>query len=311
MTSKRRIFHPRPFPVLRLIVGFALVWAGLWFVTSLWLQRRFDAWLVAERAHGYEITFDDRQARGSPLAVTLKLRNFRWKKKGEASLHTGLAVVTLHPWNWKAYDIALARGVDMIFPLTRPNELLSLKTDHAAVRLSSPLLPPGTHGKTGFELTAAANNLTVRTDKPLPFGDTVQKAALAFRIMGTVPDWSSKDSVTTWNETGGVVECDTIALDWGPLHMAMKGTLGLNTKMQPEGAFAGTIGNRATVVQALTDKKWISKSEAGLLNATLNQLPATGKSGNPGDETIPLTLQGGGLFFGPVLILTLPPLSWN
>jgi hypothetical protein len=128
--------------------------------------------------------------------------------------------------------------------------------------------------------------------------------------MGALPDFTKRDSVVAWNAASGVIEIDRFRLNWGPLNLAMTGTLALNNDLQPEGAFSGRIGNRENVVKAMASAKWITKNDAALLNNALNQLPKSSGANDKDGETMPLAVQSGGLFLGPVRVVTLPKISW-
>ncbi|MDD5585437.1 MAG: DUF2125 domain-containing protein [Alphaproteobacteria bacterium] len=311
MSSKRRIFSRRRFPLPSLLLGLAVVLGGLWFVTSAHFHKQIDAWIAAERASGNQISYDDSRKGGSPIAVTQSFRNLRWQNGKGASLHANNVTVSMRPWNWLAFDITMQHGADAMLPLPDARQPLAMHSDNVSLHVAAPFVAPKNHKDVGLSLSGKAEGLAVKTGKPLPFGDTIASAEIALRVMGSPPGFGNKDSVAAWNADSGVIEVDAFNLNWGPLDLAMNGTLALNNALQPEGAFSGQIGDREAVVKALADAKWIAKNEAGLLNATLNLLPkSSGPNGKSG-ETLPLAIQSGGLFLGPVRVLTLPPMTWK
>jgi hypothetical protein len=311
MPSKRRIFHRRHFPLPALLIGFAILWGGLWFITSTRFHKQIDEWIAKERAAGQQISYDESISGGSPIAVTRNFRNLRWQNSKGASLHANDMIVTMRPWNWLALEARLIHGAEAELPLPEAKDTLALRSDNISVRVAAPLTTPKGHRDVGQSLSINAKGIGVRTGKPLPFGGTIETASIALRVMGAPPDFSKRDSVAAWNNASGVVEIDAFHLNWGALDLAMKGTLALNNALQPEGAFSGQIGHRENVVKAMANVKWITKNDAVLLNNALNQLPKSSAANGKGDETMPLAVQSGGLFLGPVRVMTLPKISWQ
>ena len=317
MPPRRRPPPPRRFPVVKILLGVFVVWGGLWLVTSIRFQKQIEGWLAAERAAGYEFSFDENRSSGSPFAVTRGFRNLNWKNGKSTSFHANVLTLTTRPWDWRAFEAAFHHGAELTTTLPGSKDPLTFQGEQGSVDFFLPLLAPIDHTETGLSLSGQAERLLIKTPKPQPFGDTIGRADVALHVMGPLPDFTKKDSVIAWNADSGVIEVDAFNLDWGVLKLSVKGTLALDTALQPEGAFSGQIGNREAVVKALVDKNWIKKNEAGLLNATLNQLPKSagaekknGSSDTPG-ETIPLSVQSGGLFLGPVRVITIPALIWK
>ena len=127
--------------------------------------------------------------------------------------------------------------------------------------------------------------------------------------MGPIPDVRKRDSVDAWNKDSGIVEFDDFSASWGVLDLTSKGTLGFDDDLQPEGAFAGTIADPAKAIHALIDQHFIAMHDKDMLASVLNLFSKPSAHESKGTE-LPITIQLGGLFLGPVRIFVFPSIDW-
>jgi hypothetical protein len=160
-------------------------------------------------------------------------------------------------------------------------------------------------------ITGSADNLSLSPGLDAPFGPLAAKVDASLRIMGPVPDPRRRESVAAWNADSGVIEFDSFFLQWGPLVFSSKGTLGLDDDLQPEGVFSGQIGNHEQVLKTLMDANYIPKHDAPMLNSALNLFSKRSKLGGKPSIDVPITVQLGGLFLGPVHIFEFPGIAWE
>ena len=129
--------------------------------------------------------------------------------------------------------------------------------------------------------------------------------------MGPVPDPRVKSSVAAWNTGGGIAEFDSFFLQWGALIFGAKGTLGLDDDLQPEGVFSSQIGNHEEVLKTLMAADYIPKRDAPMLNSALNLFSKKSSIGGKSGIEVPITVQLGGLFLGPVRVFEFPEIEWE
>jgi hypothetical protein len=93
--------------------------------------------------------------------------------------------------------------------------------------------------------------------------------------------------------------------------MIAKGTVGFDDDLQPEGAFASTIGNQDKILEILTKAGFIAAGQQEMLSSAMRLFakpsPIHGESG----VDVPLAVQLGGFFLGPVKIFAFPPIEWE
>ncbi len=180
-----------------------------------------------------------------------------------------------------------------------------------ALSVERPKEPPKDHTGVGLSVAGKANAITIPDDTPSPFGNKLPKLEANLRVMGPMPDFRKKESLAAWNNAFGVVEFDKLNIAWGPLILSSKGTLGFDDDLQPEGAFSGEIGNHQEVLKALLDHGYIEQRQAGMLDSALSLFAKPTKLGEDTGIEVPITVQLGGMYLGPVRVFVFPDLDWS
>ena len=113
-----------------------------------------------------------------------------------------------------------------------------------------------------------------------------------------------------WRDSGGTLEVKRFALDHGPLALDGDGTLALDGRMRPIGAFALRVKGFEEALDRLAGAGVIKPHPAALAKTVMKALAR--KQGIPGAKElkVPLSLQDGRLYVGPVPLAKLPPIRW-
>ncbi len=351
MSEKHRFRRPpRTWSVITMffVLGLAAFYGGFWFVMAEMVTRQFDDWVAEERTDGHTLAFEEENAQDTPFAIKRHLRNVKWSNGKSAAVQIDDIRLSVRPWCWRSVEATFENGAGITtlpplasLPLTfqadrgagsftwnkaglwtRAQQSVSgLKIGQAgATLLSASTLhmtaeraktPPKDYKETGIAFSADANGIKVKTEKALPFGDTLSHVDVTLRVMGNAPDFRSKKSVAAWNANSGIIEIDSLRLDWSPLNIILKGTLAPTTALQPEGAFTVTLPHREAVIRALITNKWFSDKEIDKLRSELALIPKTDATDPASNDNVPISLQGGGMFIGMSRIVTIPPLVWQ
>jgi hypothetical protein len=270
-----------------------VAWTGLWFETSNQFHEHLDAWIAAERVKGHDISFDDTHQGGSPFSVTKTYTNVRWKDGKGTNVRSDEVTLIERPWCWRSleavlHNAALARNASDVMT----SETLDITILH-------PATPPKDHTETGLSLETEAKNISISAEHPLPFSDIIAHLKAKMRVMGLPPDIMEKASVASWNDESGVIEIDSLNLDWNPLALKAKGTLALDNDLSLEGAFSAAFGKRESVAKELVNKGWVALNDMDVLTTVLKI------------EKVSISFQEGMMFLGPVRIASFPPLTWH
>jgi hypothetical protein len=187
--------------------------------------------------------------------------------------------------------------------------LRTIQAERAGWKAERPATPPPDTTQPGMTLDFTAHDMVMPPDPPTPFGPKIGGASIALKIMGPLPDFPDSEAVRRWNEKG-VVELEEMNLLWGPLALSAKGALALDDDLQPEGALMGKIGGLAQCVESLTSGGWLNEKQITMVGMMVSVF--TKSSGNKGlsSAELPITVQLGGLFLGPVRIFSFPHITW-
>jgi len=345
---KPAFFSPRSLFVATLTVIVTLTILGwvFWSLAAAQYRRVIDGWIDEGRSAGYEITYDDRLIFGFPRRITMRLINLRWRRNDGIDFHTDAMDIAAMPWDWSNFDAKFKDHASVAAPMDSEGHALLLSSSsgrahvvldangvwHAAklslndskiglapdylfqagklsAEVTRPDMPPKDHTEVGLTIAGEAETIDIPPAMPSPFGDKATKLSARMRVMGAVPDVRRRSAVDAWNKDSGIVEFDDFSVSWGVLDFVSKGTLGFDDDLQPEGAFAGTLANPEKTMRTLMDRGFIVMHDADMLAAAMAQFAKPSARGAKGME-LPITIQLGGLFFGPIRIFTFPEIEW-
>lgn len=332
---------------LVLIAG--MMWSCFWGIASLHYVGLIDQWIAEGRSEGYDIRYDNRQLFGYPFKVALRFENLHWKNKDGISFKTGTIDISALPWQRYQYNTSFKHDVRIETPLPDSDQvmILSCQSGNASVTItpegkwleselrleeaefgrtpnfvakarqmnlaiSRPIPPPNDHHISGLTVAADIDELKVPAAIPSPFGDLVNKFAITAKVMGAMPDFRNPYAVKKWNDLSGIVEFERLHLISGVLDLDINGTIAFDDDLQPEGAFAGRLTEPKPVFKTLMDRGFIAQRQSSLLDTALRLFakPSHDRTDHPEAIDLPISVQLGTLYFGPVRILSFPPIEW-
>jgi Uncharacterized protein conserved in bacteria (DUF2125) len=324
------------------------MWWVVWTIGAVQYRHFIDNWIETHRSLGYQVTYDNRETEGFPSTITLHFGNFVLTNPDGVKVHANDVLLSAFPWHWRNFEAKLKHGFELTIPFTNDKTLListdAIARNHTELRengdwkfvnleltdakalwgekpffgasefriaLDRPDSEPKDHTQPGLMITGSADRLSLPPGLDGPFGPQAAKIDVSLRVMGPVPDPRLKESVAAWNGSGGVVEFESFYLQWGPLVFAAKGALGLDDDDQPEGVFASQIGNHQEVLKTLLAANDIPKHDAGMLDSALNLFAKHSILGGKPSIDVPISVQLGGLFLGPVRVFEFPEIVWE
>ncbi len=317
-----------------------------WFYAGMRTASIVDEWIAAGRADGYDISYGSRELFGFPHNVVLRLGDVKWRNangivfhaddmdiaanlrhrekfrasfKGhvEASApldeeHTlrlaggsGIARVTLRPDGvWRKADLELS-GAEVGLA---PEYLFHIGTLKASAE--RPVTPPIDQHEAGLQLSGEANDVDIPSMMPASFGPHMKKLSVGMRVMGSIPDIRRRESVEAWNKSNGNVTFDSLALDWGQLQVSARGTLGFDDDLQPEGVFSSIIHNPQQTFKTLIDSNVIPQRQAEIMKSAMDILGRPQNKSDPEGLELPISVQLGGVFLGPIRMFAFSMIDW-
>ncbi|MSP42993.1 MAG: DUF2125 domain-containing protein [Alphaproteobacteria bacterium] len=167
--------------------------------------------------------------------------------------------------------------------------------------------PQGLHNPALFDISLKLENMDYPGFAGSALGPHLSHMAATASIEGTWPAEKGAAGVRQWRDAGGVAQIRAMELDWGPLKLKAAGTLALDDKDRMIGSLTSKLAVYEGLIKGLQDAGQLKKDEAGAARIGLGII-AIASGGKDGELSLPLVLQDGEMFVGPLRIAKLKPL---
>lgn len=163
---------------------------------------------------------------------------------------------------------------------------------------------------TSLTVIATAEGLVLPASVKPVLGPRVAVASFSGRIQGAMPSEPVTDALAEWRDKGGTAELDRLTVEWGPLQLAGNGTLALDRELQPLVALSTTIRGFDETVDQLKAGGFIRSKDARTAKLVLALMAKPQPNGALPAIEMPLTIQDGELYMGPLALAQVPPITW-
>ena len=160
-------------------------------------------------------------------------------------------------------------------------------------------------------LSGETRGVALPEGTPSPLGRRVERlafdAALIGIAPGVTPGGDPAAALALWRDSGGLLEVQDVTLAWGPLDATASGTATLDQQLRPQGAFTAKIRGLPEVLEALAGQGLIKPGVAFALQLTAMTLATRDGADERPVVELPITLQEGLFYLGPVALFRLAP----
>lgn len=329
-----------------ILAAVALVLAGAavaayWFWSAERLGQRIALWTEQQRKQGYEITYGGPTITGFPLRLEARFdqpviaspKGWRWHGPGitgQAALWDPFTITVdfsgrhrIDRGGPKGEVRVTAEQASGVVHLRKDGQIDHASAETGALAVEPPKgrfsvgrstwrlgpLTPRT-GERPQQLLFAGEieSLDLPRKKAGPLGPRVQRLAVGGVLIGEIPQGSERQMLKQWRDAGGVLELGRVELDWGPLGLDGKGTIGLDQKFRPLGAFTARLRGLMKTLDLLIAAGFLETGQA--IPAKIALLALGGKKDENGERVIvlPVTLQDGQLYLGPAPLMRISPI---
>lgn len=322
------------------LAGLAIAYGAIWYSLAQEAEDRIRRLLASAKAAGIEAEVRDLQTGGFPYRIELAAEDFTLRRRRSAlpwSVRLPALDIFTHPWT-PAHYVAGARDARFALgtvELASPQAEASWRRTDAAAYLDADLGPASLQIPGGAPVRAGRAELHVRLPRgggaenagllaeeradlafdarDVALGDyarlapapVMEKAALRLQVRGAAPLPMTAASLAAWRDAGGTLEVADLSADWGPAALQAEGSLSLDEDLRPLGALTVTMRRPGLIVRWLKAHGLIDARTAGLLSETVASMQAALGPGEP--VTLPLTLQDGQAYLGPLPIAQVGP----
>jgi len=167
------------------------------------------------------------------------------------------------------------------------------------------------HQSATFELAVSGKAINLPAQLTPPLGRYIATLELQASLMGVFPEGDTTEAARAWRDDGGTIEVHRLHLEWGPLTIEAGGTLALDAALQPIAGLSAIVRGYAETIDALVAHGVVQHDDGETAKQVLSLLAKAPKGGGPPELTVPLTLQNGWIYVGPVALARVAQVSWN
>ena len=193
-------------------------------------------------------------------------------------------------------------------PLNRP--LTGVARLDARLAVSKTDVPNGSFGEQAFvRFSGSADDFRVAITLG-PFANLVRTARFDADLVGPIQAGRIPEALDAWRRGGGTVEVKRLFLDWPPLIVDADGTLALDNRLQPIGAFSTRITGLKEILATMHSRGIIDSVQASSAQIILGLMANTAQDGEP-ELSVPVSIQNQHLSIGPLDLIPVPELRWK
>ena len=329
------------------ILALQLGYAGYRGYVAQQLGRNVNNWILARTAEGYSINADFARESGNWLTVSQSLDSIiiaaprdDWDLKVDS---LSINVDTTNPFRVTfvpaptlelRYTVAddeyrmtgaIRRG-SLGFTYGTDGQARSIFIQDFSGKLSGPIdldigllqadaqIDPAASAAEGgksLDLIVALHDLSISEPANLPLGNSISRIDLAAAVEGTLQPGRPSESLAAWRNAGGVLQIQRFAANWGPLAVTAEGTLALDGQMQPLFAGTATVRGYSEAIDALVQARMMDPGGATGAKIALAAMAKPADDGGPPAAKLPITIQDGFLFVGPLRLAQMPRIVWQ
>jgi hypothetical protein len=331
---------------IALLVGIpvlvAVAYSVFWFVVAGRAEGWIADWAAAEPDKPWHGSFEGVEVSGFPFAMVVRVASPEvvWHDGVQEAIWSGAWLVARYrPWNPNRIDFELPDNQTVDVDTPNWSGLVAIQTSQSfghiemadgkarrvttesrdlvatAEQLAAPVtadrlvvtaeaVPAGDN----HDLFVEVENLGFPAQLPAPFTGLVPFAAASLSLNGDVPSGGPvRDRLALWRDAGGTLDVLSLKVDWPPLAIEADGTVALDEAFRPMGAFSSEISGYGELLDALVELGTVSRGEASVAGTVLDVMARRDEATGERRLKVPVTIQNGTLFIGPVPLMPVPP----
>lgn len=338
----------RYFILAGLIAGALLGYYVLWSHLIDQVAAEADGWVETQKRQGRDAGYESRRLWGFPYRLSVTFTRPRWQDpQHPLGLKLEAAEVTAHLQLWDMHHVIFELGPQQSvtwradaaserrLAMTSENGRASLVLDGAGnwLRIAADFTRPALAGtalpdgplsaaklllharRTGnvppsTDIALQAEAVTLPAGMGGPLGNQIAQFKLIGNARGTTFGRTPEELLASWRDGGGVIDLQTIAVQWGALKLDGDGTVSLDKQFRPLGAMSGELRGMEAAVDALVAAGRMRGQDAALAKTAAVAL-AKRDAKNVAYIPAQFTVQDGRLFLGPVGLISLPSILPN
>ncbi len=160
-------------------------------------------------------------------------------------------------------------------------------------------------------LNLKVRDITLPAQAQSPFGSNVKNIEAHLEWIGGAPPGNlTAPELTQWANRGGAVEVRSLRIIHGTLGLDGDGTMALDGRLQPVGAFSARVTGYDSALNQLIQAGLVRSSDGNIAKMILGALGKVPAGGGPKQIDVPISVQDQRLSVGPIPLMRVPAILW-
>lgn len=160
-------------------------------------------------------------------------------------------------------------------------------------------------------LNLNARDITLPAKAQSPFGSSVKNIEARLELIGGAPPGNlTASELTQWAKSGGAVEVRSLRVIHGTLGLDGDGTMALDGRLQPIGAFSARVTGYDAALDQLIQVGLVKSNDGNIAKMILGALGKVPAGGGPKQIEVPISVQDQRLSVGPIPLMRVPAILW-
>jgi len=185
-----------------------------------------------------------------------------------------------------------------------------VRADRLTSQIDAGFLAPFSSPETAprAAVKVAANRIVLPEGARTLLGSVIQEISANTEVVGSMPSGPVKPSLAAWRDSQGFLDVQNTRVFWGDLKAEANGELRLDGAFRPAGQLMVRFAGLARLLDRIAQAGLLEPQAAATLKVALALMPQRRLTDGQQAVELPVTLEAGQLFLGPVPILRLRPL---
>lgn len=140
-----------------------------------------------------------------------------------------------------------------------------------------------------------------------PLGRDVSQLAFHATLNEGIPGAPLREALEQWRKNGGSIDLSWATLDWGPLSAEAGGTIAIDREMRPVLKLKTEFRNLDGTMKVLADAGLVRRDMVKLAEIGVKLMGRVPEGGGPVAVPLPVEINEGQLYLGPIAVASIPP----
>ncbi len=348
ITQDETIFE-RPFTSSRrrwktlgvVILIAAAIYTWWWFWLAGTVREQINVWIYNNRVDGRDIQMARLDVSGFPGRVDIRAEDLQIVDTGAGwRLRVPTINATMMPWKIDEIDgkfigplnLAVVKGAaSNTYSVETSSNIWIVDRDQGGrVRLDLEGVAVTSNDDPGVLKIASLKAIVIRGSVPVygglnmmvrgitlptqaqsPFGPDVKSVDARLELVGGAPPGNlTAPELDRWANDGGAVEVRSLRIVHGTLGLNGNGTMALDGRLQPIGAFSARVTGYDAALEQLIEAGLVRPSDGNIAKMILGALGKVPAGGGPKQIDVPISVQDQRLSVGPIPLMRVPTIFW-